>query len=57
VFNYLLCTTHLHVNQWLLAIAPAALLFVLWELGKLMVRSQGTNPQAKAAPQAAPVAA
>ena len=34
----LLGTVRLTSTQWLLAIAPAALLFVLWELGKLIAR-------------------
>ncbi len=42
----LLGTTALTLTQWLIAAAPAAVLFVLWELGKLIARrasdDQGT---------------
>ena len=38
VLQKLLGTTHLHVYQWLLAIAPAALLLLFWEIGKVIGR-------------------
>ena len=40
LFNRLLGTVPLHHGQTLLAIAVAALLFVLWELAKLIARRQ-----------------
>ena len=40
VMQKLLGTTPLHIHQWLLAIAPAVALLLLWELGKLIVRQR-----------------
>ena len=44
VLNRLLGTTPLSGDQWLLAIAPAIALFLLWELGKLIVRARSGAP-------------
>ena len=49
VLTSLLGTESLDDNQWLLAAAPALLLFIVWELGKAVARRQ-TSP----APQVAP---
>jgi Ca2+-transporting ATPase len=43
LFNRLLGTVPLHHGQTLVAIAAAALLFVLWELAKLIARRQTHN--------------
>jgi P-type Ca2+ transporter type 2C len=40
----LLGTERLTSTQWFLALAPAALLFILWELGKLIARNRGKRP-------------
>ena len=46
----MLGTEHLSMAQWGLAIAPAVVLFVLWEIGKALARSRGGAADAK--PQA-----
>jgi hypothetical protein len=52
----LLGTERLTGNQWLLAIAPAAALFALWELGELIARRRaGSDETASEASE--PVAA
>ena len=43
VLQKLLGTTPLHVHQWLLAIAPAALLLFLWEIGKVIARRMSSS--------------
>src|SRR5664279_3995942 len=43
VLQKLLGTTHLHAYQWLLAIAPAALLLRFWEIGKAIGRRIGSS--------------
>src|SRR5664280_1069114 len=43
VLQKLLGTTHLHAYQWLLAIAPAALLLLFWEIGKAIGRRIGSS--------------
>jgi P-type Ca2+ transporter type 2C len=52
VLQRLLGTTALHgARQWTLAIAPAAVLFILWELGKLIARrARAGQPAAQAGP-------
>ena len=45
LFNRLLKTTPLTSPQFLLAVGSAALLFVLWELGKLIARRQASPPR------------
>jgi Ca2+-transporting ATPase len=40
LFNRLLDTTPLRIGQFLLALAAAAVLLALWELGKLIARRQ-----------------
>jgi len=53
VLQRLLGLTHLDGGQWLLTIAPAVALFVLWEIGKLIARATHKAPQAvPAAPSA-----
>jgi Ca2+-transporting ATPase len=48
----LLRTVPLSGGQWLIGAAPAVLLFVLWELGKLIAR-RGAARQEAATPEAA----
>jgi len=36
----LLTTERLTSTQWFLALAPAVVLFILWELGKLIARNR-----------------
>ena len=43
----MLGTTHLSMTQWALATAPAILLFVLWEIGKMIARSRVSAQEAK----------
>jgi Ca2+-transporting ATPase len=43
LFNRLLGTVPLRIGQFGLALASAALLFVLWELGKLIARRRGSR--------------
>ena len=48
VLQRLLGTTELSGGQWLLAIAPAVALFLLWETGKCIVRFRHKAPAAEA---------
>ncbi len=50
VFNRLLDTTPLRAGQFLLALAAAVLLLVLWEIGKLIARRQASATTSQAAP-------
>ncbi len=52
-FEHLLGTTRLDFKEWLLAVAPAVALFLLWELGKLIARPRHHGAAAPAAPAAA----
>jgi Ca2+-transporting ATPase len=54
LLNRWLGTTGMTETQWALALAPAAVLFVLWELGKLIAR--GSRHGAPAAAADAPAA-
>ena len=45
----LLGTVQLTMKQWSLALAPAVVLLVLWELGKLIARRQSDSAPATAA--------
>jgi Ca2+-transporting ATPase len=49
LFNAWLGTTHMTLQQWALALAPAGMLFVLWELGKLIARHVEGGAAAKGA--------
>ena len=54
LFNRLLDTTPLKAGQFGLALASAVLLYVLWELGKLIARRSGEREAALARPATAP---
>ena len=54
LFNRLLGTTPLRAGQFGLALASAVLLYVLWELGKLIARRPGEREPGIARPATAP---
>ena len=54
LFNRLLDTTPLKAGQFGLALASAVLLYVLWELGKLIARRSGEREAGTARPATAP---
>jgi P-type Ca2+ transporter type 2C len=53
----LLSTQALTGRQWLIGALPALVLFVLWELGKLVARHVGAGGPAEASPQSTPAEA
>ena len=57
MFNRLLDTTPLHSGQTLIALAAAALLWVLWELGKLLARRRPAPRPSGPSPAFEPAAA
>ena len=55
LFNMFLGTASMSLTQWGLSLAPAGVLFVLWELGKLIARRVEGGGASEAAGSAAPV--
>jgi Ca2+-transporting ATPase len=55
VLRHLFGTVELTLDQWALALAPAVLLFFIWELGKLIAR-RATNRSQQAVPASASAA-